>query len=237
MIVKLLLALGVSMTAVAMPDDRAAERDLMVSTVRNLAATVEPPGRRKLSPRVLGALRQVPRHAFVPEALQPHAYQNRALPIGNGQTISQPYIVALMTDLLELRADDVVLEVGAGSGYQAAVLATLVRQVYSLEIVEPLARDATERLASLGYANVSVRQGDGYAGWPDQAPFDAIIVTAGADYVPPPLVAQLKPGGRMVIPVGKGDQELVLIEKGGDGRVRQRSILPVTFVPFTRDVR
>ena len=237
MIVKLLLALGVSMTAAATFDDRAAERDLMVATVRNLAATVEPPGRRKLSPQVLGALRQVPRHAFVPEALQPHAYENRALPIGDGQTISQPYIVALMTDLLELRADDVVLEVGTGSGYQAAVLAGLVRQVYSLEIVEPLAQRATERLASLGYANVSVRHGDGYAGWPDRAPFDAVIVTAGADHVPEPLVAQLKPGGRMVIPVGKGDQELVLIEKGADGRVRQRSVLPVTFVPFTRGNR
>jgi len=157
------------------------------------------------------------------------------LPIGHGQTISQPYIVALMTDLLAPRKEDRVLEIGTGSGYQAAVLSHLVKSVYTIEIVAPLAAEARERLARLGYGNVEVRTGDGYKGWPEQAPFDAIMVTAGADEVPAPLVEQLKPGGRLVIPLGSGVQRLTLVEKGADGRTRSREIIPVRFVPFTRE--
>jgi protein-L-isoaspartate(D-aspartate) O-methyltransferase len=164
-----------------------------------------------------------------------HAYENRPLPIGHDQTISQPYIVALMTDLLRLDKDDTVLEVGTGSGYQAAVLAELARSVCTIEIVEPLGIEARERLARLGYRNVEVRIGDGYKGWPEKAPFDAIMVTAGAPHVPPPLVEQLKPGGRMVIPVGPASmiQSLMLIEKKRDGTTVSRDIIPVRFVPLT----
>jgi protein-L-isoaspartate(D-aspartate) O-methyltransferase len=191
----------------------------------------------RLDPRVKDVIARVPRHLFVPPAQQPHAYENRPLPIGHGQTISQPYIVALMTDLLKLRKQDRVLEIGTGSGYQAAVLAELVRSVYTIEIVEPLAVEARQRLDKLGYRNVEVRAGDGYKGWEERAPFDAIMVTAGADEVPPPLLRQLKPGGRMVIPVGPagGLQHLTLIEKQADGSIRSRQVIPVRFVPFTRE--
>lgn len=191
----------------------------------------------RFDPRVMDAIARVPRHLFVPPAQQPHAYENRPLPIGEGQTISQPYIVALMTDLLKPGREDSVLEVGTGSGYQAAVLAELVRAVYTIEIVEPLAVEARRRLDRLGYRNVEVRTGDGYKGWEERAPFDAIMVTAGADEVPPPLLRQLKPGGRMVIPVGPAwsVQSLMLIEKQADGSIRSRQILPVRFVPFTRE--
>jgi protein-L-isoaspartate(D-aspartate) O-methyltransferase len=193
-------------------------------------------GRAALSSRVMQALRTVPRHRFVPAELQREAYANRPLPIGHGQTISQPYIVALMTDLLRVDADDVVLEVGTGSGYQAAILSPLVKQVYTVEIVEPLARQATARLRALGYRNVSVQHADGYEGWKAAAPFDAIIVTAAATHIPPPLVQQLKPGGRMVIPVGGpfATQSLMLVEKTAAGKVRTREVLPVRFVPLTR---
>ena len=189
-----------------------------------------------LDRRVREALLRVPRHLYVPPDQQAYAYENRPLPIGHGQTISQPYIVALMTDLLQLRREDRVLEIGTGSGYQAAVLGELVRNVYTIEIVAPLAAEARERLARLGYRNVEVRTGDGYKGWEEQAPFDAIMVTAGADEVPPPLVRQLKPGGRMVIPVGAAEtvQYLTLIEKQADGSVRSRRVIPVRFVPFMR---
>jgi protein-L-isoaspartate(D-aspartate) O-methyltransferase len=177
----------------------------------------------------------VPRHEFVPERLRRQAYANRPLPIGYGQTISQPYIVALMTDLVEPGADDRVLEIGTGSGYQAAVLATLVGEVYTIEIIEPLGLAARARLERLGYDNVEVRLGDGYYGWPERAPFDAIVVTAAASHVPPPLIQQLKPGGRMVIPVGSRFlvQQLVLVTKDADGRVTTRQLLPVRFVPLT----
>jgi protein-L-isoaspartate(D-aspartate) O-methyltransferase len=193
------------------------------------------PGRFDL--RVTDAIARVPRHLFVPPAQRPHAYENRPLPIGHEQTISQPYIVALMTDLLKLGKQDRVLEIGTGSGYQAAVLAELVRSVYTIEIVEPLAVEARQRLERLGYRNVEVRTGDGYKGWEERAPFDAIMVTAGADEVPPPLLRQLKPGGRMVIPVGPAEsvQYLTLIEKLADGSIRSRRIVPVRFVPFTRE--
>jgi protein-L-isoaspartate(D-aspartate) O-methyltransferase len=191
----------------------------------------------RLDAGVKGALARVPRHLFVPFAQVPYAYENRPLPIGHGQTISQPYIVAIMTEVLRLGKQDRVLEIGTGSGYQAAVLAELVRSVYTIEIVEPLAAEARERLGRLGYRNVEVRTGDGYKGWPERAPFDAIMVTAGADEVPQPLLQQLKPGGRMVIPVGPagGIQSLTLIEKQADGSIRSRQILPVRFVPFTRE--
>ena len=212
--------------------DFAARRLAMVAEI-----TAERPGLPgRFNRQVQEAMARVPRHLFVPQALQPHAYENRPLPIGHEQTISQPYIVALMTDLLELGKQDRVLEVGTGSGYQAAVLGELVRSVYTIEIVAPLAAEARERLARLGYRNVEVRTGDGYKGWEEHAPFDAIMVTAGAPEVPPPLLRQLKPGGRMVIPVGPAErvQYLTLIEKLADGSIRSREVLPVRFVPLTR---
>ena len=195
----------------------------------------ELPGR--FDQRVKDAIARVPRHLFVPPEQRPHAYENRPLPIGHQQTISQPYVVALMTDLLKPGKEDRVLEIGTGSGYQAAVLAELVRSVYTIEIVEPLAVEARARLDRLGYRNVEVRTGDGYKGWEERAPFDAIMVTAGADEIPPPLLEQLKPGGRMVIPVGPAYslQYLTLVEKQADGSIRSRQVLPVRFVPFTRE--
>lgn len=190
-----------------------------------------------LSPCVDKALRTVPRHAFVPSDLAGDAYANRPLPIGHGQTISQPYIVALMTELASPTPQARVLEVGTGSGYQAAVLAQCVARVHSIEIVRPLGEAARETLEKLGYRNVEVRIGDGYKGWPDAAPFDAIVVTAAPDHVPQPLVDQLAPGGRMVIPVGSryGVQELLVIGKEADGRAVTRRTIPVRFVPLTRE--
>ena len=192
-------------------------------------------GRDGIDPRVLEAIRQVPRHVFVPEWQAPYAYDNGPLPIGHGQTISQPFIVALMSDMLRPQAHHVVLEVGCGSGYQSAVLSKLVRHVYSVEIVPELAKAAQKRLSQLGYANVTVRHGDGCDGWPEHAPFDGIIVTAAAPEIPPSLIEQLKPGGRMVIPVGQphGRQDLMLVEKNAAGEVSMQNILPVAFVPLT----
>jgi protein-L-isoaspartate(D-aspartate) O-methyltransferase len=185
------------------------------------------------NPQVLRAMATVPRHEFVPPEMRPSAYEDHPLPIGHGQTISQPYIVAFMTEQLAPQAGDRVLEIGTGSGYQAAILAGLVREVYSIEIVEPLAKRATADLARLGYHNVRVRHGDGYQGWPEAAPFDSIIVTCAPDHVPQPLVDQLREGGRMVIPVGDfGDQNLFLLRKRG-GRLERERILPVRFVPMT----
>jgi protein-L-isoaspartate(D-aspartate) O-methyltransferase len=197
------------------------------------AATAEYTGRAAFSPRVMAAMAKVPRHEFVPAAEARYAYINNALPIGHGQTISQPYIVALMTDLLDPQPDHVVLEIGTGSGYQAAVLSQLVRRVYSIEVIPELAEEARNRLARLGCDNVTVRVGDGNAGWPEHAPFDGILVTAAAPVVPDELVAQLRSGGRMVMPIGQQQhQDLILIEKTDDGAVRQRSLLPVAFVPL-----
>ncbi len=184
-------------------------------------------------PRVLDAMRAVPRHLFVPDRVRLQAYDDSPLSIGYGQTISQPYIVGLMTQLSQPHPDAVALDVGTGSGYQAAVLACLCREVYSIEIVEPLALDARQRLSNLGYDNVTVRVGDGYRGWPEHAPFDLIIVAAAPDHVPAPLVDQLKAGGRLVIPVGQHLQSLLLVEKKADGSTRQRQIAPVSFVPMT----
>jgi protein-L-isoaspartate(D-aspartate) O-methyltransferase len=177
----------------------------------------------------------VPREKFVPHEMHAAAYDNGPLPIGHGQTISQPYIVALMTDLLKLGPNDRVLEIGTGSGYQAAVLAELNVNVFSIEIIEPLGELARKNLAGLGYRNIQLRIGDGYYGWEEQAPFDAIIVTAAASHIPPPLIRQLRPGARMIIPVGSRFlvQQLVLVEKDAAGEVTTRQLLPVSFVPLT----
>jgi protein-L-isoaspartate(D-aspartate) O-methyltransferase len=193
--------------------------------------------RRALDERVMRALAKVPRHEFVRADDREFAYENRPLPIGHGQTISQPYIVAIMTDLVEPTARCRALEVGTGSGYQAAILGELCDEVYTVEIVEALGVSARERLARLGYRNVAVRLGDGYYGWKEHAPFDAILVTAVASHIPPPLLAQLKPGGRMILPIGTRftAQELVLVSKDREGRVTTRQILPVRFVPLTGD--
>ena len=192
-------------------------------------------GRAALSERVLAAMAKVPRHELVPADQKAIAYANRPLPIGLGQTISQPFIVALMTDLMEVKPGDRVLEIGTGSGYQAAVLAELAATVYTVEIVEPLAREAAGRLNQLGYRNVVAKVGDGYLGWPEHAPFDAIMVTAAPREVPQPLIEQLKPGGRLVVPIGgqAAGQALLLIEKKTDGTVMRRNILAVSFVPLT----
>ena len=211
-------------------------RQRMVAEINDdVAETAVQLGRSKLNPRVLEAIARVPRHAFVPAENRARAYLNRPLPIGHGQTISQPYMVAIMTDLLDLAAGDKVLEIGTGSGYQAAILAELVEQVHSIEIVAPLGEQARQRLQRLGYDNVRVRIGDGYYGWREQAPFDAIIVTAAASHISPPLIRQLKPGGRMLVPVGSRfmTQELLLVEKSAAGEVTTRQLLPVIFVPLT----
>jgi len=202
------------------------------------AATADYTGRPAFAGRVMAAMASVPRHEFVPPAEEAYAYINNALPIGHGQTISQPYIVALMTDLLDPQPGHSVLEIGTGSGYQAAILSQLVRQVYSIEVIPELAAQAQQRLLRLGYNNVLVKAGDGNAGWPEHAPYDGIIVTAAAAQVPETLLAQLRNGGRMVIPVGEsGDQELVLIEKSASGAIAERSILPVAFVPLVAGSR
>jgi len=192
-------------------------------------------GRKALDERVMSAMAAVPRHEFVPVDVQDYAYDNRALAIGSGQTISQPYIVALMTDLLALEPEDVVLEVGTGCGYQTAILARLAKRVYSVEIIRPLADRAARQFERMGITNIETRVGDGREGWPEAAPFDAIIVTAAAEAMPPALLTQLKPGGRMVLPLGSryAGQELILLEKDTEGEIAQRSVLPVVFVPLT----
>jgi protein-L-isoaspartate(D-aspartate) O-methyltransferase len=213
----------------------AKQRAELIEEVRTWGMRDPPPGKRSFDEKVLAAMNEVRRHEFVPRGARDGAYENHPLPIGHGQTISQPYIVALMTDLVEPQADDVVLEVGTGSGYQAAVLAKLVRKVYSIEIVEPLAEAVADRLQQLGYENVETRLGDGYYGWEEHAPFDSIVVTAAASHVPPPLIEQLKPGGRMVIPVGGRFtvQYLLLIEKTDEGEILTRQVSAVRFVPLT----
>ena len=188
------------------------------------------------NPRVLEAMRNVPRHLFVDPSQRDQAYEDHPLPIAGNQTISQPYIVALMTELLELTPGEKVLEIGTGSGYQSAVLSKLARQVFTIEIVPELARSASEKLAELGYKNVTVKEGDGYRGWPEHAPFDAIIVTAAPERIPQPLLDQLAPAGRMVIPVGGFFQELKVFHKEKDGRITEKDILPVRFVPMTGEV-
>ena len=219
-------------------DELGVRRDRMVAEIEQLVReTQRETGRAVLHERVIAALRKVDRHRFVPTSYSAQAYENRPLAIGAGQTISQPFIVALMTDLLNVGPGDNVLEVGTGSGYQAAVLAEIVGTVYSIEIIEPLGREAARALSAAGYRNVHTRIGDGYAGWPEQAPFDGIIVTAAATEVPQPLVDQLKPGGRLVIPVGAqgGAQVLYVVEKDARGEVSRRKALDVRFVPLTRN--
>ncbi len=218
-------------------DDFREEREQLVREIeaeyRDTAAWT---GRSKMDPKVRAAIAKVPRHAFVLEAERNLAYVNVALPIGHGQTISQPYIVAIMTDLLDLEPNHVVLEVGTGSGYQAAVLAELTERVYSVEFVQELSDRARETLAVLGYDNVELRVGDGRRGWPERAPYDAIIVTAATPEIPPPLLEQLKRGGRMVVPVGEPyfSQDLMRVEKDADGKITERPLLPVGFVPLVR---
>lgn len=218
-------------------EDPAAARAAMVRNIRQIdAATAQRPSER-IDAEVLKVMGEVPRHLFVPEPLRIRAYDDTPLPIGHDVTISQPFIVALMTDVAEVEPSHRVLEVGTGSGYQAAVLSPLAAQVFTIEIIEPLANAAAARLKALGYRNVTVRAGDGYAGWPEHAPFDRIIVTAGATKIPPALSAQLKPGGRMVIPVGPSSarQALMLVTKDAQGRIRQRNVMPVSFVPLQED--
>lgn len=231
-----LFASGFAAPATAADDPSSTRRAQMVRDIEgDVRDTRDRIGRSAFGPRVMEVMGKVPRHEFVPDSQKPHAYENRPLPIGFGQTISQPYIVALMTDLLNINEESVVLEVGTGSGYQAAVLAALAKEVYSVEIVRELGEQAGERLERLGFKNVHVRVGDGYHGWKEHAPFDGIVVTAAGSHIPPALIDQLKPGGRMVIPVGGPFmiQQLMLVEKGENGATRTRQILPVAFVPLT----
>ena len=229
--------LTLHMNGRAQVDLRRAHDRLMAEIDADMRATAGSTGRSALSPAVRRAMQTVPRERFVPPDLAARAYDNQPLPIGHGQTISQPFIVALMTELLDPRPSDVMLEVGTGSGYQAAVLAACVDKVYSIEILAPLARQARAALDAAGVRNVETRIGDGYKGWPDAAPFDGIIVTAAPDHVPPALVEQLKAGGRLVIPVGPlaSGQELMLIRKESDGRTVSRRTIAVRFVPLTRE--
>ncbi|MEQ8486525.1 MAG: protein-L-isoaspartate(D-aspartate) O-methyltransferase [Pseudomonadales bacterium] len=217
-------------------DATAEPRAALVREIEAEVAYLAPQlGFDRLQPAVVDAVRRTPRHEFVPEALQAHAYENRPLPIGSGQTISQPLIVALMTHLLDVQAGATVYELGTGSGYQAAVLAEMGVNVYSVEIVEPLAERARQTLAALGYARAHVRAGDGYLGWPDAAPFDAVIITAALEHVPAPLTEQLRPGGRLVMPIGQrsGAQQLAVFIKAPDGTLQRRDVLTVMFVPVT----
>jgi len=214
--------------AAAPRDSYAAQRERMVRE------QIEERGVR--DPEILRVMRETPRHLFVPEALRSQAYEDHPVPIGYGQTVSQPYIVGLMTELLEPHKDARVLEIGTGSGYQAAVLAPLVRHVYTMEIVRELAESSAALLKKLGYRNITVRWGDGYRGWPEEAPFDRIIVTAAPPELPKALLEQLKPGGKLVAPVGSSilGQDLIVVEKTRDGKLRRRSVIPVMFVPMVR---
>ncbi len=228
---------AIVMTMNLSADDRfASQRRQMVREIRqNVEDTTRYIGKSGLDKRVMTAMGAVPRHEFVPPSMQSVAYDNRPLPIGHGQTISQPYIVALMTDLVDLDEEDIVLEIGTGSGYQAAILSELVNKVYTIEIVEPLGLSAGIRFTRLGYDNIETRIGDGYYGWPEQGPFDAIVVTAASSHIPLPLVQQIKPGGIMMIPVGNQFQvqQLTLVTKDEAGVVITRQVLPVRFVPLT----
>jgi protein-L-isoaspartate(D-aspartate) O-methyltransferase len=238
-VLSVLTLLAVAAAGPLATEDRYAQsRARMVAQIAAMARESGPvTGRPALADPVMAAMARVPRHRFVPPHLEHLAYDNGPLPIGEGQTISQPFIVALMTDLLDPKPGATVLEIGTGSGYQAAVLAALVAKVYTIEIVEPLGQRARRLLQELGYRNVEVRIGDGYRGWPEAAPFDAIIVTAAPTEIPRPLMDQLTPGGRMVIPTGRTRevQHLLVVEKQGDGTSTTRRTLPVRFVPLTRE--
>jgi protein-L-isoaspartate(D-aspartate) O-methyltransferase len=214
------------------------QRDRMIMEIeQEVQYTSRYIGKNALDPRVMDAMKKVPREKFVPPNLKHAAFDNGPLPIGHGQTISQPYIVALMTDMLALEEDHTILEVGTGSGYQTAILSLLAKKVYSTEIVKTLSEEASERLKKLGYRNIETRVSDGYHGWSEHAPYDAIIVTAAAPHIPQPLIDQLKPGGKMAIPVGSAfmGQDLMLVEKDQDNKIDTRKILAVAFVPLTGD--
>jgi protein-L-isoaspartate(D-aspartate) O-methyltransferase len=236
-----LVFVGAVAGAVRADEDRWVQpRAAMVSTIQAHAASLpDKVNGHGISPAVLDVMGKVPRHRFVPEQAQRQAYADMPLPIGHGQTISQPFIVALMSHLVGARAESTMLEIGTGSGYQAAVLSPLAKTVCTIEIIPGLGETAARRLRDLGYHNVQTRIGDGYLGWPECGPFDGILVTAVAGHVPPPLVQQLKPGGRMVIPVGTvfGPQFLTLVEKTTGGQIRSRQILAVRFVPLTREAQ
>jgi protein-L-isoaspartate(D-aspartate) O-methyltransferase len=218
---------GLGLGLAAAGDDLAAQRRTMVAEIRHRGIT---------KPEVLAAMEQVPRHLFVPDDVRAQAYSDTPLPIGGGRSVYQPYVVALMTSLLELKRGDKVLEVGTGSGYHAAVLSRIARQVCSIEIVETVASQASKRLSILGYHNVAVKVGDGYQGWPDQAPFDAILLSAAPPHIPKPLIDQLRVGGRMVVPVGGFFQDLLVITKTADG-IEKRTVIPVRLSPMTGKVR
>lgn len=225
-------------TSACADTEQGTQRMKMVDEIKEMAElTADRTNRPRFDPKILEIMGTIPRHQFVPDGVRAYAYENRPLPIGKGQTVSQPYIVALMTDLLEPRPEHVVLEIGTGSGYQAAVLASLVKRVYTMEIVQDLGERARDLLAGQGYDNVEVKIGDGFHGWPEHAPYDGIIVTAVAEEIPPPLLEQLKPEGRMVIPVGHRNhmQHLTLVEKSSKGEISRKEILPVAFVPLTRE--
>jgi protein-L-isoaspartate(D-aspartate) O-methyltransferase len=240
-LVAVLAFVGTVEDAARAQEDRwAMPRAAMIDTIQVHAGSLpQTVNGRGISPAVLDAMGKVPRHRFVPEQAQRQAYADMPLSIGFGQTISQPFIVALMSHLVRARPESTILEIGTGSGYQAAVLSPLVKTVCTIEIIPGLGETAARRLQDLGYANVETKIGDGYFGWPECGPFDGILVTAAAGHVPPPLVQQLKPGGRMVIPVGTvfGPQFLTLVEKTPAGQVTSRQILPVRFVPLTRETQ
>ena len=222
--------------AVLAVEDYAAQREELIEIIKeDVQRTSHHLKKEALDPQVLEAMATVPRHEFVPSNVRNQAYRNRPLPIGHGQTISQPYIVAIMTDLINIEPGDKVLEIGTGSGYQAAILAQITDEVYTIEIIEPLGKRAKETFDRVGYETITSKIDDGYYGWEKHAPFDAIVVTAAASHVPPPLIQQLKPGGSMIIPVGGNflTQQLVLVLKNEDGQVVTRQIMPVAFVPLT----
>jgi protein-L-isoaspartate(D-aspartate) O-methyltransferase len=232
----LLLGMLYAVISSAQADTYDVQRQAMIRAIeKDVVATRQYLDKEDFNPAVMETLARVPRHEFVPANQQKDAYENRPLSIGHGQTISQPYIVALMTDMIEIKPGMRILEIGTGSGYQAAVLAELADEVYSIEIIRPLGEAAAERLNRLGYENIQTRIGDGYYGWEEAAPFDAIVVTAASSHVPPPLIKQLKAGGRMVIPVGSRfmTQQLLFVEKAEDDAVTTRQIMPVHFVPLT----
>ncbi|MCU7812664.1 MAG: protein-L-isoaspartate(D-aspartate) O-methyltransferase [Candidatus Thiodiazotropha sp. (ex Notomyrtea botanica)] len=233
-----LILVSLSSMVYAADDNFPSLRQQMIELIReDVSRTSLYLDKAALDQRVLQVMGEIPRHRFVPQTLRNQAYENRPLPIGHGQTISQPYIVAIMTDLVAPQATDKALEIGTGSGYQAAVLSRLVNKVFSMEVIEPLGKQAKERLQKLGYDNIEVDITDGYFGWQTQAPFDIIIVTAAASHVPPPLVEQIKPGGHMIIPVGSRfmTQQLLLISKDLQEKITIKQILPVRFVPLTGD--
>ena len=235
-VIQIFLLLMLSSTITATEDDYANQREKMLRVIEaDVHATSKYLKKESLNPKVIEAMKTVPRHALVPFRQRKYAYLNRPLPIGYGQTISQPYIVAIMTDLLNPKPNHKVLEIGTGSGYQAAILSRLVQKVYTIEIIEALGKRAQKDISELGYTNIEMRIGDGYYGWEEHAPFDGIVVTAAASHVPPPLIQQLKPGGRMIIPVGSRflTQQLLLVTKDEKGTLSTRQLLPVQFVPLT----